>query len=525
MDERFDLIRCLTTHKREHVLIWLLNIGAEKYWHPVHAGVIDRTEDRIVARVEEMNLLLCREQDILIVRERPDEAYLAKLREWGFEVPRRILVPFGADAPLPISELVLQDEELKRELAAAAAEAAAEVKAKMKSAGGSGRTESAPAGGRAGASAVGTIKAGGGGPEDAGLHPVGVYFVPYAVTRLEERIAEECRLTLVGAPAAVSAAVNDKIGSRRIAQSLGLPVSQGRVCLSAAEIRDEYERLTERERFATVIVKEPHGASGKGLYKVDSPEKLGLLLSRLARFSRGREDAQWLVEGWYRAQADISLQLYVSPQGEARVFSIKRQVLRDTVYIGSRVPAELDESALSAYRKYGELIGRHLYEEYGYTGVAGIDSIITEEGTILPVIEINGRFTLSTYLSFVGDVLGEVKLYARYFKLLTRSPHDYARLCAAMEHEGLLYDRERGEGVLVYTSGTLSLPVAEGDGPATAYAGRLFTLTAARDWSGVDALSARLEAFVNRLCSSSSPLQQEARETPEPETSDLELNN
>ncbi|WP_159882661.1 preATP grasp domain-containing protein [Paenibacillus puerhi] len=504
MDEQFDLIRCLTTHKREHVLIWLLNIGAEKYWHPVHAGVIDRTEDRIVARVEEMNLLLCREQDILIVRERPDEAYLAKLREWGFEVPRRILVPRGADALLPISELVLQDEGLKRELAAAAAEAAAEAEAA-----GAGRT----------------AQADGSGVEEAGRRPAGVYFVPYAVTRLEERIAEECGLTLVGAPAGVNAAVNDKIGNRRIAEALGLPVSQGKVCLSTAEIRDEYERLTEREQFGMVIVKEPHGASGKGLYRVDSAEKLAPLLSRLARFSRGREDAQWLVEGWYPTQADISFQLYVSPQGEAQVFSIKRQVLRDTVYIGSAMPADLDERTLSAYREYGVLIGKHLYEEYGYTGVAGVDSIITKDGTIIPVIEINGRFTLSTYLSFAGDVLGDVKLYARYFKLLTRQPHDYARLCTAMEREGLLYNRETGKGVLVYTSGTLSIPVAEGDGASTAYAGRLFTLTAARDWSGVEAYNARLEAFVNRLCSPSALLLQEAEEAQEAEMPSIKVNN
>ncbi|NEW06263.1 ATP-grasp domain-containing protein [Paenibacillus sp. SYP-B3998] len=449
MSQTFHLIEYLTVNRDRGILIWILNIGAEKYWNRVHAGIVDRSEEMTVNRVEEMNLLLCREQDVLILRERPSESYLAHLKRLGFATPT-ILVPEETDPLTPISELVLKDEQLQKTLSNIAKDA-----------------------------------------DD-------VYFVPYAVTHLEESIANNCGLQLVGAPSGVNAVVNDKIFNRHIAEQLGLDVCQGKVCHSVQEIRDEYERLTNGEqRFEKIIIKEPHGASGKGLYIIESPEKLSAILARLARVARSHEDAKWLVEGWYLKKADVNYQIYVAPNGEVDVFSIKQQVLRDTVYIGSKAPAELDEVVLEAYHDFGKRIGNYLYS-IGYSGVAGIDSIITDDDLIIPIIEINGRFTLSTYISFIGHVLGEQRLYSRYFKLVSDSPCDYDELQRVLQQENILYNQATGEGVLVYTSATLPLRL---DASSGSYTGRLFTLILARDWEGVEAYNERLEHVVQHFAS------------------------
>lgn len=440
-------MRYLTAQRDQGILIWMLNIGAEKYWNKVNAGIIDRNEDRIVNRSEDMNLLLCREQDILILRERPDEAYLKKMEQIGFSIPT-ILVPENTDAWTPISELVLQDESLLLKLSALARE----------------RKD--------------------------------VYFVPYAVTYLEERIAERCALRIAGPSSQVSARINDKIFNREIAGHLGLKVCQGKVCSSIEEIREEYSRLVDQAPyFKKVIIKEPHGASGKGLYIVEHESQLLPLLTRLSRFSRSNPEAKWLVEGWYAKKADINYQIYISPQGNVEVFSIKQQILRDTVYIGSRIPADVSPEVADAYQEYGSRIGCYLFQ-LGYTGVAGIDSIITEEDEIVPIIEINGRFTLSTYISFIMNVIGERKMFSRYFKLISDMPMTYEELCIKLHKEGLLYDEQTGEGIIAYTSGTL--PVRKNpDGDA--YAGRLFTLIAAKHWDTVAEYSTRLEAFVENI--------------------------
>ncbi|WP_058304258.1 preATP grasp domain-containing protein [Gorillibacterium timonense] len=448
MSDSFHLIRWLTEERCKGIIVWLFNIGAERFWNQVQPGIVDVNEDRIVSRMEEMNLLLCREQDILILREAPNPEYLEQLREWGFSIPR-ILVPASGDERAGISELVLSDDELLQELKRLA------------------ETEA------------------------------DVAFVPYAATRLEEEIAERCGLSLFSAPAAVNAAVNDKIGNREIAERLGLPVCKGRICESVDEIREAYMALTTGEpAFEKVIIKEPYGASGKGLYIVDSPEKLQTLLLRLNRYARSHPDARWLVEGWYSKLADVNYQIYVSPEGETEVFSIKQQMLRDTVYIGSRFPVPWEGEEEQLYRRFGEQIGQSLHS-IGYTGVAGIDSIITEQGEIIPVIEINGRFTLSTYISFLTRVLGErAKFISRYFKLVSDESLSYADVCRRLERGGLLYNRSIDEGVLVYTSGTLPLRADESTGK---YHGRLFALVIAENWERVDELNRKLETMADRF--------------------------
>jgi hypothetical protein len=451
MSTTFRLVNLLTTAREEAVIIWLFNIGAEKYWNPVSAGIMDRSEDILVNRMEEMNLLLCREQDVIILREEPDPAYLKQLREAGFSIPT-ILIPETVDPYTPIAELVMKDEGLKHRLRL-----------------------------------LGELS------EE-------VYFVPYAVTRIEEQLAADCGLHIPLSASSVHARVNDKIFNREIAEALGLPVCDGRVCRSIGEIQHEYARLTRDEGFSQVIIKEPHGASGKGLYLVEREEQLAPICARLSRALRKNPDSRWLVEGWYRKKADINYQLSISADGVVDVFSIKEQVLRDTVYIGSRMPAPLGAETIAAFQRYGEQIGRYLYETVGYIGVVGIDSIVTEHDVIIPIIEINGRFTLSTYISFVQHVLVNKPMFARYFKLISNSPYSYEELCTMLREEGLLYSPETEEGVLVYTAGTLPLPGRADEASAAGhYNGRLFSLMIGSDWGRVEMINARLEAWVSTI--------------------------
>ncbi len=445
MENGFNLISLLTTERSKGTIVWLCNIGAEKYWSNLSTGVVNRQEDIAVNRMEEMNLLICREQDIIILREMPDEDYLENLKRMGFSIPT-ILSPENADLLTPISELVLGDKGLLNKLKEAAEKA-----------------------------------------ND-------LYFVPYGVTHLEEEIAQKTGMRIMGAPSHINAKINDKIFNREISENLGLTVCQGRVCSSADEIREEYERLTNNKPFfSKVIIKEPKGASGKGLYIVDSKEKLESSLRMIARFSRGRTDSKWLVEGWYNKKGDINYQIYVSPDGQVTVFSIKEQLLRDTVYIGSKMPPELEQRVLDNYVEYGQKIGRYLYET-GFTGVAGIDSIITEQDICIPIIEINGRFTLSTYISFVNHILKDKKILSRYFRLTPEKPVNYNDICSRLDKEGILINPDTKEGIFVYTSGTLPYKLHEGiDGSV----GRAFALIVSDSWEKVNVLNSNLEKIMD----------------------------
>jgi predicted ATP-grasp superfamily ATP-dependent carboligase len=455
MEKNFNLYKLLTTQRNSGIIIWLCNIGAEKYWSKMNTGVIDKSEDIIVNRIEEMNLLICREQDIIILREEPDKEYLEILSKMGFSIPR-IMIPRNSDLWTPVSELVLRDEELLNKLKYISSQ-----------------------------------------NEE-------VYFVPYAVTHMEEKIAELAELRLMGAPSQICAKVNNKIFNREISEKLGFSVCKGRICSSVDEIREEYDRLINTEPyFSKVIIKEPNGASGKGLYVISDKQKLESSLRIIARFSKGKDESRWLVEGWYEKKADLNYQIYISPNGTVDVFSIKQQLLNDTVYIGSKIPPDMPESMLTSYKQYGEEIGKYLFT-IGYTGVAGIDSIITKDDLIIPIIEINGRFTLSTYISFIDHQLEDIKILSKYYRLITDSPVTYMDLIKKADEEDILLKPGEKEGAFIYTSGTLPTVLREGQ---SSYAGRVFAFIASEKWDKINEYSAKLDnviqAFQNNTISHS----------------------
>jgi len=95
----------------DYVVIWLFNIGVEKYWNGEVFTVKNTKEDIVVNHLEELNLLVTRKQDILLLRDIPSEAYLESMEEFGTEIPC-IMCPSYEDENKSISELVLEDEDL-----------------------------------------------------------------------------------------------------------------------------------------------------------------------------------------------------------------------------------------------------------------------------------------------------------------------------------------------------------------------------------------------------------------------------
>lgn len=443
----FDLINSLTNKEDKTRIVWLCNIGAEKYWNKLNIGISDKQEDIVVSHIEEMNLLLCRSQDIIILREYPDEEFLRTLNKLGFQIPR-ILIPKGSDEAKSISELILDDKNI-----------------------------------------INTLK-------DISNECKETYFVPYAVTSFEEKIADLCNLKLVGAPSNINAKINNKIFNKAIAEQLNFNVCIGKTCKSIDEIREEYYNLTEKNyNFKKVIIKEPCGASGKGLYIIDDKSKLEGNLRLISRLARNIENPQWIVEGWYNKKTDINYQIYVSEDGNVNVFSIKEQILKDTIYIGSRIKCNISPEKIEEYKKCGEDIGKYLYN-FGFTGVAGVDSFITEEDEIIPIIEINGRFTLSTYLSFLEEKFSESIITTRYFKVTTNNQYDYTKLKELLYQNDLLYDDNKKEGVIIYTSKTLPVHFIE---KQNNYLGRIFALILGKDDTVLDQYIDRLENLIKEL--------------------------
>ncbi|MCL2261930.1 MAG: ATP-grasp domain-containing protein [Defluviitaleaceae bacterium] len=361
----------LKNRPNNEVFIWLCNIGAERFWHPQDSMLKSKPDLRLINRIEEINLLLCKRQDYIILRDIPDDIYLRTAKKLGFGTPN-ILSPKKKGEELSISELILKDERLLEKLKE--------------------------------------------------INTDNVYFFPYAVTSLEEQIADLCGFSLIGANSAICKKLNDKIFNRQIATILKLPTTEGYVCESLEDILLHYQTLVKSNGDIPlkVVIKNPHNASGQGMYIAENERQLKSVLSLLGRTVGA---GNWLIEKWYDKKIDINYQIFVSSDGSVNMFSIKQQFVNDTVFTGSLIPARLNERLLAEIKAYSEKIGEYLFA-IGYTGIAGIDAIIVKD-KIIPIIEINARFTLSTYLSFLNEKFCTENILFQYFDLATKAPLAY----------------------------------------------------------------------------------------------------
>lgn len=418
-DMNFHLLK----HIREndgYTVIWLFNIGLEKYWNGEVYTVKDTREDIIVNHMEEMNLLLTRKQDILILRTKPDTAYLREMEQFGCEIPV-IVCPGREDESKSISELVLEDDALIGEIKALVSD------------------------------------------KDK------VVFVPYGVSFLEEEIAAKLGVAIFGSSNEINRMVNNKVFSRQFAIEHGFRVSEGRICSGFDELKKAAEEAAAR--YPKIIIKEPCGASGKGLWVVEGEARLRSTLLIIKRFFKDRLDGDWLVEEWCDKTADLNYQIYVGENGEIEVFSVKEQRVSGTVYIGSVMPPACPEKIVEECRACGNVIGRELYQK-GYRGILGVDAMILADGGLIPVIEINGRFTLSTYVSFVQEKMKTSKVFAFYRRIALACGDDYAAVKDKLIGENLWL--QDGRGMFVYTSESIREQ-------RTGDAGRMFGLIFAKD--------------------------------------------
>jgi hypothetical protein len=217
----------------------------------------------------------------------------------------------------------------------------------------------------------------------------------------EERLAARHGLGLFGGGAESFALVNSKARVKRWCHELGIATPEGRVCHTLDEVIDTTRELLAR--FERVAIKEAYGASGRGILLASSVQRVQRLFSRQGRSPVIPEGC--VVEGWYPARVSHNTQWLVLPSGQVSPLGSSEQLLADQKYKGNFMPSP--ERAREPAELYVQQrrVARHAFEA-GYRGVLGIDSVLTEQGELFPVIELNGRFNLSTYALAVLEKLG-----------------------------------------------------------------------------------------------------------------------
>ncbi|QUI23837.1 ATP-grasp domain-containing protein [Vallitalea pronyensis] len=393
------------SNKENNIYIWWLNIGIESLWNDKKSSILPQLQNkgnlRTVNRTEQLCFLLAGPNDILIQREKPNRIIIENLKNIGISMPE-IWIPKnkGKNDQRPISELILRDEELLKKIS------------ELDSINGE------------------------------------VILVPYAITNYEKEISKKTGCRLFGSTSSITAWINSKVNSRLITKELGLPVTEGYICDNIDDLNNYIHKLWKNNGECKIAVKEAYGASGKGIFIIDNRKSAHFLLNILKRKSINIfEDI--IVEKWYDTVLDLNYQVLIDEDGNIDYIPPKKQIAQNGLYVGSEFPLKdcLTKEQKLFYEHSAMKIGNRLWQQ-GYSGFASIDSIITKDNVIFPVIEINGRFSLSTYISFLPHMLGEDKIYiSKYYNLKPG-----VTLIEIWEQvKKYQYTQRTGEGIVIYS--------------------------------------------------------------------------
>ncbi|AIQ31433.1 MULTISPECIES: ATP-grasp domain-containing protein [unclassified Paenibacillus] len=253
--------------------------------------------------------------------------------------------------------------------------------------------------------------------------------VPYIVN--EAICAEAYRndISIYGSDPLLVKHINDKFQTRRLAAEIGFNLTKGDFCTSEEELIQKY-RMLRKQGFEKTVLKVPFGSSGKGMRIIKDETSFTHMLQFIGR---RRKDFELLLEGWHPIKRSMNCQLLIEA-GHVTLLGITEQKIDEYgIYLGSDYAPIYENAVLESYTDSMLKLGNHLME-MGYSGIAGVDSIIDDKDELIPVIEINARFTQVTYLLPLVWRLRQQHRYiiSRFIRGESTVTYGFDEICAAM---------------------------------------------------------------------------------------------
>ncbi|MCX4966426.1 hypothetical protein OHA98_16605 [Streptomyces sp. NBC_00654] len=279
---------------------------------------------------------------------------------------------------------------------------------------------------------------------------------PFAVLPATRRL-----LTGAGRPSAVPPAetvarVNGKAWSTALAQRLGLP-GAGRTVRSAQELEAALTRtLAGGERVA--LVKDAYGVAGQGTVEVMTPRAGARLVRHVRRQEERGLRVTFVVQPRHARRADFSGHLEIGCDGTWEHFGL-RSMTNDGYRhhaSGPPTPEVTRRARRGDYTAVLDEVARALVAE-GYSGPVGVDSMLVEGDTWVPLLEVNARSSLGLLSLHLDRRAARHGLNGHLWQsdVAVEPGAGIDGLLRALSEDGLLYTRGPRPGVLPLVGGSL----------------------------------------------------------------------
>lgn len=397
--------------------IFICNIGIEERWND-NIFSSQRKSFRM-RNVEEISIMISGHDDIVILRQYPNEGYIDDMKRIGFEIPE-IIVLNSRENNMDLCQCIVHNEK--------------EILQSLKNQ---------------------------------------YNIVPYIYEKEIDIFKDKNKFSWLFKSNRIKI-FNNKLNSYELMKRKKILTTEYVIIDDVDGAKESYLGLLKKG-FQRVVVKMPFGAAGKGAFLINNMNELASIIRIFLRKSSGKI----LIEGFYENSINFNYQLFISENGKIDVFFISEQIMNGLQYEGSFFGKSLNERLdTNEVKFYAEKVGRVLYDE-GIRGVVGVDGIFANNN-YYPAIDVNVRFTMSTYLYKVESIIGQDKDFlSMIIDVSSENALDYNKLNDILSRKKLKYDTVEREGIIIYVSGTLP---NEKDNNMNCYIGRIYALSVANNF-------------------------------------------
>lgn len=396
--------------------VWLGTFNSEYFWREKELAdlpsIMDGEANRIVGAMDELLFPLCNKEDVLLTRHMFNEALKEYLSDIGFSFQPAVAglmedaFPYGEPAAKSTCQLLCENG--KKDCFTALLSKCSGV-------------------------------------------------VPYSVLPYLQEFCSFYKLPYNFPSIAIVKKANSKVYSHQLLKELGRE-SPGEVVYSAGELRESGSRLLMQGSF---LIKDDFGVSGKGNLLIKSGRMLEKVATYLEKQEKEGKLVRFLLEPFYEnKKLDFSCQLFIRENGEIEYVSVQHLLNSGFAYKGSKVSPKsfIDFITEKQYFNVIDSAAGRLYKE-GYRGAVCIDSMLLQDDSIVPVIEINARYSMGFICSSLTKFAATCNTDGMLSFLSLGCPAgiSFENILERMKERGLLFDPCKGKGIIPLSANTLTV--------------------------------------------------------------------
>lgn len=239
--------------------------------------------------------------------------------------------------------------------------------------------------------------------------------------------------------------VNNKAYSNELKYKLDLPC-KGIIVNSIEEfVHTSYEMLS---RYSSILIKDIFGVSGQGILVIQND----YMVKRLEKHFEKQECDKFtfLLEPYLHKQRDFSCQFTIDYNGNVTIQGYQENNNRKFTYLGSsNLSSDTIEQWNTNYMEVIDTIAKSMYMD-GYHGLVCVDSMILNDHTMIPLVEINARLSMGRFNLMTCNRLKQYDTQCSliFFKIRKKKEITYDQLMQQLESDHILYQKGDSSGVI-----------------------------------------------------------------------------